>query len=254
MTWAVTILWVWIRISAAMMAAPILGSRHWSMAWRLGFSGLLAAMVWPLVQPVSFQPTASTVIGGILSEALIGGVLGIGVLVILSAAEMSGSLIGQMAGLQIDLASFGEMAGQGTSARLYSWVSLVAFILIGGPELVLGSVLETFRTLPAGMAIDPQQILELLNALVHRSLDLALRAAGPAIISILLATVAIGMIARTVPQLNVLQTGLPSNLIVMLLALTLTLGGCVWLFIDDLPATLQGLIEGLRSSATPIME
>ena len=167
-------------------------------------------------------------------------------LIILSAAEMAGSLIGQMAGLQVDLASFGEMAGQGTTARLYAWVSLVAFILIGGPELALGSVLETFRTVPAGMAIDPDQILDLVNRLVHRSLDLALRGAGPALVAILLATVTIGMIARTVPQINVLQTGLTSNLIVMLLALVLTLGGSVWLFIDDLPSALQEVTEGLR--------
>ena len=67
MTWAVTILWVWIRISAALMAAPVLGSRHVSLPWRLLFGGLLAVMVWPLVQPVSFQLTPSVVISGVLS-------------------------------------------------------------------------------------------------------------------------------------------------------------------------------------------
>ena len=251
MSWAITILWVWIRISAAMFAAPVLGSRHWSMTWRMLLSGLLAILVCPLAPPATLPPTASTIIGGVLSEALIGGVLGIGVLTIVSAAEMTGTIIGRMAGLQLDIASFGEMAGQGTTSRLYAWVSIVAFILIGGPELVLGSVLETFRALPAGTTIDPRQILDLLNTLVHRSLDLALRAAGPAIVSILLATVVIGMIARTVPQINVLQIGLTSNLIVMLLALFLTLGGCVWLFIDDLPATLQGIVDALGA---PTME
>ena len=64
----------------------------------------------------------------------------------------------------------------------------------------------------------------------------------------LIATVVIGFISRTYPQMNLLGMGLSSNLIVMFLAVFLTLGGSVWLFVDDLDHFVSMITDAMQSS------
>ena len=55
----------------------------------------------------------------------------------------------------------------------------------------------------------------------------------------MISTIVSGLISRTYPQINMLGIGINSNQFVMFLAIFLTLGGCVWLFVDDLGDVLK---------------
>ena len=68
----------------------------------------------------------------------------------------------------------------------------------------------------------------------------------------MVATISIGLIGRAYPQMNMLQVGLGSNLVVMLLAISLTLGGCVWLFVDDLGGAIQTIQNAIAQPADSI--
>ena len=68
--------------------------------------------------------------------------------------------------------------------------------------------------------------------------------------AIFVTTVVIGMIARTIPQINVLQVGLTSNLVVMLLAVFLTVSGCVWLFMNDIQISIQLIQDSIRDATS----
>ena len=75
--------------------------------------------------------------------------------------------------------------------------------------------------------------------LLGQSLSLAVRAVGPAVAALLIATITLGFVSRTLPQMNMFQIGLGSNLIVFWVAVFLTLSGCVWLFVDDIQLALE---------------
>ena len=180
---------------------------------------------------------------------MIGSTLGLGVLIIYSAAESVGTIIGQMAGLQVDTFSGAETSGQSTTGRLFAILSAAVFVLIGGPEMLIASVLDSFKTLPVGSPVETTNLLETCITLLHQSFLLALKAVAPAMGALMVATIVVGMLSRSLPQINILQVGLSSNLIVMLLALFLTLGGCIWLFVDDLQASIQFLQQALRKTA-----
>ena len=59
-----------------------------------------------------------------------------------------------------------------------------------------------------------------------------------------------GFVCRSFPQMNLTSIALGSNLFMMFLAMSLTLGGCVWLFLDDLGPTLDQISTFLSDSAT----
>ena len=63
----------------------------------------------------------------------------------------------------------------------------------------------------------------------------------------MISTIVIGLISRTYPQINMWGVGINSNQFMMFLAVFLTLGGCVWLFVDDLGDVLKMIQSTMMS-------
>ena len=85
---------------------------------------------------------------------------------------------------------------------------------------------------------------QLVVDLCRQSFLLTLRGVAPGVAAMLISTLVIGMINRAYPQFNLLSLGISSNLLVMLVALLFTVGGCVWLFVDD----FQQILETIRTA------
>lgn len=247
MEFAVSFLLVLTRLLAVTMRAPLLGSRVVGKSTRMGIALAIALLAFPLVETSQVPVDPKAIGSAILSELLIGALLGLGVSILFAAAQMVGTVVGQMAGIQIaDQVS--PDSGSPTSAvsQLMAILSLAVFALMGGPELVVASALDTFISLPLGTSLRTGSVIELLTQLLQQSFVLTLRGVAPAVASLLISTFVIGLIGRNYPQMNMLQFGLGSNVVMMLLAIFLTLSGCVWLFVED----WQQAIEFIQSSVT----
>ncbi len=266
MTFATTFILIFARILALMVTAPIFGSRTVGLMPRIAIAlavSLLALAVTGAQSPLTDiesvtaaqKPqevsTASAVnlAAALPAEIMTGALLGLGVMIIFSAAEMAGGVIGQMAGIQITgQISPGSSGPSSPVSSLFGIMSLAVFAMIGGPELLVTSVLDTFASVPPGSGIETSGLIGMLTGLLQQSFVLTLRGVGPAVVAMLISTLVIGLIGRSYPQINMLAVGLSSNMIVMFLAIFLTLGGCVWLFVDDFPQA----IEFIRSAiSTP---
>ena len=246
------IILVFVRIVAVTMTAPILGSRVVGFRSRIAIAAMLMMLTMPLVQvPPELSAEGDNVarwLPFIFSEAAIGITLGLGVSIMFAAASAAGTVIGQMTGLQL-----GETGGQDSQSpisRFFHVVSIAAFALIGGPALVVTAMLDTFIQIPITTTLAQQPMIELVTQLLQQSFMLTLRAIGPVVIALLAANIVMGIISRTYPQMNLLGLGLSSNMVVMFMALFLSLGGTVWLFVDDIESTTQFIKDGIHNAAT----
>lgn len=241
MALAIGALLVFVRIQASLLAAPLLGHAKVPLIFRVGLAGLLSVMIVPiLAQSGSFgELEQRDLFACILNEVLIGTALGLGVAVLLSAAEVAGQIVGQLAGINMTDPLSSESAKGGVTAGFFNMLSLAVFAMMGGPELLVSAILDTFQSVSLGQTLNQGEMLQMIVVLLGQSLSLAVRAVGPAVAALLIATITLGFISRTVPQLNMLQIGLGSNLIVFWLAIFLTLGGCVWLFVDDIQLAVE---------------
>lgn len=183
------------------LAAPVLGSRQIPLLFRVAGGLMISLVALPLVGiPTDTPDHWSGLVSAALSEAVIGSTLGLGVLIIYSAAESVGTIIGQMAGLQVDTFSGAETSGQSTTGRLFAILSAAVFVLIGGPEMLIASVLDSFKTLPVGSPVETTNLLETCITLLHQSFLLALKAVAPAMGALMVATIVVGMLSRSLPQ------------------------------------------------------
>ncbi len=113
--------------------------------------------------------------------------------------------------------------------------------------MALAGLLDTFRAFPPGGGWFPESATKTLVALVGQSFSLGIRVAAPAMTAILLATIVLGLVARTLPQLNVLTIGLGVNALLAFAALSLSLGTAVWAFQDQLQPALDTIFSAFNA-------
>ena len=256
---------VFIRIFSVTMTAPILGSNAVAFRTRLAVAMAMVLLVMPLIQVPQVLLTnvadgidgageASFLAGKLfqlaLGEATIGIALGLSVSIMFGAAAAAGTVVSQMAGMNIgdQPASDPVAGGSGPLARLFSVLSLAAFAVIGGPAIVMSAVADTFVHLPLGTQLATAALPGLMGELLQQSFMLTLRAVGPVVVCLLASNIVIGIISRTYPQMNLLGIGLTSNMVVMMGAVFLTVSGTVWLFVDDVKPTLDWTQQRLQEA------
>jgi flagellar biosynthetic protein FliR len=87
-------------------------------------------------------------------------------------------------------------------------------------------------------------LADTILTMIAGSFSLGIRAAAPAAAALLLATLVLGAISRTLPQLNVMSLGLGLNALVTFAALSLSMGAMIWAFHDE----VQGAVEAVVGS------
>ena len=223
-----------VRIASMVFTAPVLGHRSIPFRFKMLLALALTTVTFPLINRSTTIPSEiDGWVHALFSELAIGIFLGLGVQIVFAAAKMTGTIMSQMAAMQLGNGT-DTLGGEGSPvSKLLGVLSIAAFVLMGGPEQLVGATINTFVAVPVGTSLQTSGLIDLMIELLRQSFLLTLRGVAPAVGAIMISTFVIGLISRNYPQIDLLNMGLASNLCVMLMALMFTLGGCVWLFADD---------------------
>ncbi len=237
------------RIGGLLMTAPVYGTAEVPAKIR----GLLALSLAVLITPLqtlklASQPQTlvdfSLLVGG---EILIGVTIGVGITILFSGVQVAGQVISQMSGLQMaDVYNPGFDANVSIFSQLLFYVAMGVFVIIDGHRRVMGALLDTFAWLPPGGGGMPATVSETLSTLIAQSFVLGIQAAGPAMAALLVATLVLGLVSRTMPQLNIMTLGFGFNSLITLGAVCLSMGTVAWAFQEQVEPVLTSLIEALR--------
>src|SRR5690606_40465510 len=128
--------------------------------------------------------------------------------------------------------------GSDVFSALIQYATLALFVVLGGHRLIVGALLETFVWAPPGQAFYGREFTEVIIGLMTQSFQLGIRAAAPMMIALLLATLVLGLVSRTLPQINVIAVGFGLNSLVTIGGLMLTMGIIAWAFQDPIVGAL----------------
>ncbi len=251
MGWEISIGWDGLGIAPAAWAlvlaralglcltAPGLAVPGLSWRFRLVLAGVLGIVLAPAMSgrvaaPAEWAGAAWASLG----EVLAGGILGMTAGLIVAGARAAGDLVSAQAGLSpttfFDPESGEELTPLG---RLYGWAALVVFLALDGPLALVRALADSYEVIPAGRFPLSQQTVTDAMGQVGRALELALRAAAPPAIALIMAGIAMAWLSRTAPTLPFLALALPVR--VMLGAALVLLG------LAALMMTFAGAWEGL---------
>ena len=241
---------VFARVSGLTMTAPIYGTKDVPLLVRVLLAVALALLITPTQWDVTLQYPATLIdhlihIGG---EVLVGLCLGLAVVILFSGIQLAGQMIARTSGMSLagvfDSSTQTEVPA---FSRLLLLVTLAVFVCIGGHRIVMAGLLDTFQTIPPGGGAAPCSVAEVLVVLVGESFALAIRVAAGVVVALLLSTLALGLISRTLPQLNILAVGLGMNCLLSFAVLSLTLGAAVWAFQPQIEPAVQMILDALHA-------
>jgi flagellar biosynthetic protein FliR len=204
-----------VRILALATSAPIFSHRSVPRATRVALAALVTLLVAPTLAPAPFvSPFSAAGVVLIVQQVLIGVAIGFAMQVVFAAADLAGEIIGLQMGLSF--ATFVDAQNADPIPIVGSFLSLtmmLVFLALNGHLMLLAGLVGTFESFPVagGKAIGALDTrLLVLTASELFSLGVAL--ALPVIGAMLLANLALGVLTRTAPQLNLFAVGFPITL------------------------------------------
>jgi flagellar biosynthetic protein FliR len=184
------------------------------------------------------------------TELLLGMILGAGVMILLAGVQITGQLISQLSGMSLaDVFNPGFDSEVPLVAHLMYLTTLAVFLLIDGHRYLIAGLLGTFQTITLGGGRLPETLSETIATLLSESFILGIRAAGPAMVALVLATVLLGLISRTIPQINVMVVGFGVNSLITLGMIAISLGSMVYVFQEAFEPAIGAVIETLNHAA-----
>lgn len=243
-------LWVLIivlaRISPVILMTPPVNSSGVPMRVRGLLVLAIAVLLTPTIQSTatvmpSDLPHMCIALGG---EILLGTLLGSVVLLAITCLQLAGQAIGYLAGfdfaVSVDPGSSEEMP---VLSNLLGLLAMAIWLLLGGHRQLLQCALDSFSRYPAGAVIFEDSWLFELELVLRHTFEVGLRAAAPIAVALLLSNIVTGLLARTLPQLNILSIGFNLNVSALLIALTIGLGSLTWVYQAELVVWLDSCHE-----------
>lgn len=186
----------------------------------------------------------------IISESIYGMVLGYSTYLIFITIQMAGQLIDIQIGFSIG-SVYDPMTENKVSifGQLYYWISLALFLVADAHHFIILLIAKTYELVPVG-AITFSDVNQVWFVEVFtESIKIAFQTALPLLMILLLTDIIMGMLARTVPQINVFILGMPMKVLVaitILIILIPVIIGSILNVIETLPYYLDKVIKNLN--------
>lgn len=239
---------LFFRCLGVVAGMPVLGDRSTPKRVKLLLGLLLAILLAPAIQAGGWSPTPldwGPLAWRAMTETLFGLLLGFVAQLPIWAAQLAGQLVGFQMGFGI-VSVIDPNSGdqQSVIAGLQQQAALILFLVLGGHHIVLESMARGLTLLPPGSVHLTPQLMDRGIRLSGELLVVGVRMGAPILAALFLTEVGLGVIARTVPQMNIFIVGFPLKIGVGIVMLGLALPSFALLFgeqLDGLAVTLLSL-------------
>ncbi|WP_088105106.1 flagellar biosynthetic protein FliR [Halalkalibacter urbisdiaboli] len=218
---------VFIRVLAFFSVLPIYGHRSIPVSHKIGLAGILAwIMIFTLDAPEIQVDTGFLLL--IMKEILVGLMVGLIAMMLLYAIQVAGGFIDAMMGFMIANVVDPQTGAQSPLVGSYLYTFALLFLLaVNGHHMLLDGIYYSYQFVPLEQLFLPfgqENIIQFVTQTFNSMFIIAFQMAFPIVGSLFLVDVALGMVSRAVPQMNVFVVGMPLKIIVGLLLLTVFLG------------------------------
>ena len=209
-----------LRVSAMVMTLPIFGSRSIPLFFRLGLAFAAGFVLFPVLKlsPRPLPVNMVSFVFGVGREILLGVSVGLCVQLVLAGIQLAGQLAGYQMGLAIAEVMDPDSSEQiPILAQYANIIALLFFVITNAHHWFLRALVDSFQVVPLLDARFGGEFVELLIRMTGNVFVMAVKIGAPMIVALLMTSVAFGLVARTVPQMNVFIVAMPLKIVVGLL-------------------------------------
>ena len=228
----ISFLLVLFRISAILLTAPLFGSKNIPMRVRVTLSLVIAiVLMTSLNQEKRLDNTlliqSQNAIGllmMIFRETLFGIAIGYTARLTFMGVQLAGQMVGLQMGFGMSRILDPTTRANVTIVAQYNvTVAMLIFLLIGGHHHILMGLARSFSAVPLARWEMSKSFAEHLSTVFASIFATALKIAIPVMAALFLTKIALAIVARTMPQMNVFIVGMPLQIAVGLMAMAISL-------------------------------
>jgi len=214
------------RVAGIFAALPVFGGQRLPLQIRVVAVLMITLVTFPslAVIPPVMPPDAFALGMLVLCEMAIGLALAFIAQIVFSAVEFGGQIVGMQMGLTISQIIDPTRGSQvQIMSVLQTLFATLVFLSLNIHHMFIRAIVDSFHIIPiGGWHLNG----EIITFLVRRATDIfviGIRLAAPVMVSLLLTSVALGVMARAFPQMNIFMISLPLNIGIGFVALGTTL-------------------------------
>jgi flagellar biosynthetic protein FliR len=217
-----------VRFGVLAATLPLLDMRSVPPLWRVALAFSFAAALAPGIAKSLPAPAVTLSWPVLVMEAVrslvVGALLGFTINLVFTAVRYAGSIVGMQIGFAI-VNSYDPMSNSQVSviSQLYYLLAVLLFFTTGAHQILVASMFQSCIAVPPFVSGDPLGGAWYLVREFGTVFTLGLKIAAPVVIVLLLVSASMGVIVKTVPQLNVLVVGFPIKIGVGLITVGLSL-------------------------------
>lgn len=224
-----------VRAGAWIAVAPPFNSNAVPIRVKIGVSAALAMVMAPSFEPAGDPLETGAFIGALVYQAFVGLALGFAVLLLFSAVQAAGQMI-DMASAFSSATLWDPFSNASSTpiGRLFQIVAITILFAVNGHLIIVNGLITSFEAAPLG-GLRIEGLASFLVDGVTTFFVAAVQIAFPMMAALFLAEVALGLLSRAAPQINILVIGFNVKILVLIF-----LGG---LTLAVLPGSVERIVE-----------
>lgn len=223
------------RISGIFIISPFLGSTNISMVIRISAAVAISLVLFPIIEVKAGAVIPESLIGYIIvlcSELFIGWIIGFIASLTFSAIRMAGQILDMQVGFAMVNVLDPTTGQQIPLIGSFKYnLAIIIFLVTNSHHLLLTGLFDSFRLIPILSNPFSISVTKLVVDMVAGTFTIAIKISLPVLVAIVLTDVALGVLARTMPQMNIFIVGIPAKIFVGLFILAFALPFYI-LFLD----------------------
>lgn len=224
-TWIASILWPLTRILGLISVAPLFGNVSVPARVKIGLGTMLALIIAPTVPALpAMDPMSLNGLLILIQQLVIGLAMGFAMRLVFAAIELAGEISSMTMGL--GFAVFYDPQTRGRSSAISQFVALLTLMIYLATNLhlvLLSTLADSFTSLPISATAMSANGFQELALWGGRIFSAGVQLSLPIVAALLLTNIALGILTRAAPQLNLFGIGFPITISVGFIMLALSL-------------------------------
>ncbi len=213
---------IFLRISGILFTLPIIGDEPTPVRVRILLAVALAFVIYPVIMPQWFGEGMPDSLMGLLllivKELLVGLVIGFVSRLFFDGIIMAASIVGYQMGFgTANLLVPDANIQMNSFTALHRIVLMLVFLSLNLHHNYIEAIITSFRYIPCGLASSKGELGTLLIDVTTSVFSVSVQLSSPVLVALMFTMAALGLVARTVPQINIFTMSFPTSFFIGLL-------------------------------------
>ncbi|KRM92195.1 flagellar biosynthetic protein FliR [Liquorilactobacillus cacaonum] len=236
------------RIMSFLAICPIFSQKGFPNFAKLVVGGSLVISAYPAI--TEYKEIANTVLLGevAIKEVIFGLAMGYLSQLVFSGIMMAGQMIDFQVGFSMAQAYDTMTDVQSAQfSKLYYWLTISIFFMLNLQNLMIYGIINSFKIVPLGTENISGASVDGVVQLFEKTVEMSLSLAAPMVVAVLIIDILLGVISRSIPQINILMMSLSIKTVVSILIFLLALSSLSSFLGNNLSEGIGNMLEFIKS-------